>query len=145
MIACILVVVFIKFIDYLAYHQLYILLYYKYYINYVQLIVWLIRKFSHFRSRSNIQVEKDPETPQVELATEETKDESQVPLPWQLPTDPDLLEYISEIQERIAPLASTEEQITELARCSFCTSDILALSVNFLTLPNYGRCITVWR
>ena len=63
-------------------------------------------------------MEKEPEPPQAEQPTEETKEEPEVPLPWQLPLDPDLLNYMREVQERVAPLPSTEDQVTELARCS---------------------------
>ena len=75
-------------------------------------------KFSNSRSRSQILPEKEPEPPQVELPTEETKEEPETPLPWQPSTDPDLLYYMREVQESVAPLPSIEDQITELARCS---------------------------
>lgn len=76
-----------------------------------------IQNVSNFRSRSQVVLEKEPEPPQAEQPAE-TKEESEVPLPWQLPLDPDLLNYMREVQERVAPLPSTEDQVTELARCS---------------------------
>lgn len=68
------------------------------------------------RSRSQILPEKEPEPPQVELPTEETEEEPETPLPWQPSTDPDLLDYMREVQDSVAPVPSIEDQITELAR-----------------------------
>ena len=64
--------------------------------------------------------EKEPDPPQVEQPSEETNEEPEVPLVWQPPTDPDLLDYLREVQERVAPLPSLKDQVTELARYIIC-------------------------
>lgn len=77
----------------------------------------MLTAVSYRRSRSQTHGEKlDPEPSQTEQPTEEAKEDSDVPLPRHLPTDLDLLDYMRELQERIAQLPTTEEQIKELAR-----------------------------
>ena len=63
--------------------------------------------------------EKEEKLKEEEQSNQKDAENMSEQPPFSLPGDPQLLKYIEEVQERIAPLPSTKDQVVALAQWVF--------------------------